>query len=475
MKNLFLNHITKKKGAKPALEMEANDPIKPTNVEAVADPKKIDSEFEGIKTDKKPEDQNLDASKTTAIGTEPAFDKEQEDYVAQGQEEGLALESLAESIRADLKLARRHRMRSHALEDIAEVVQTTLDGGDPVQSVNNSEAIEPGIAPEAALAITRALDMDELGEETQQSVALEAFGFSRVVATESLIDRTINKSNESKGESRSLLKRAAGKLSNFGTRVGKALKGAIASADTVANDMRDVGDAVLARTTLSDKAQSKIAGRLHNVTGARTPTDCVRGAHKQLNDLQALAATWPKAVGRINDAISSGESTRIIAASNDALKFLKRVGDTAGSKLPGMAMKLKTESVSEGTSPKAIDYEYPNSDVNFSGAIAPAKFTDLEEVRGAMSRAEAALNQGFDHIFGKANTGWDAPAVAKNSGEGDGGTKGAIRVAREIVTSGSDMIGGAIFNTAWALSQNANAVASWGVETITAARNTRNQ
>lgn len=470
MKNLFVNHI-RAKTAKPALEMEPNDPVKPTNVDALADVKKIDSEFEGLKTDKKPEDQNLEISKEVKIGTEPAFDKEQEDYVAQGQEEGLALEAIAESARRDLKLARRHRNRQYALEDIAEVVQTTLDGESPVQDVEPADVKEPGIEPASALAIQRALDMDELGDEEQQSVAIESFGFSRVAATESLIDRVVNRSNESKGESRSLVKRAAGKMSNFGQRVSKALKGSAHAADAVANDMRDVGDAVLARAVLSDKAKNKVRNKVYAVNGARTPTDCLRGSVKQLTDLEALSDAWPKAVGRINDAVSAGEDARIIAACNDALKFLKRVADTAGSKLPSMGMKLKSETVNEGSSYKDIDYDYTDgSEAKFEGDFGNAKFSDLEEVRGAISRADRALDAAWSEDPSKRLGAAPARAAA-----GDGTGKAAKRIAKEVIIMGSDLVGGAIFNTAWAVHMNADGIAQWGVETIAAARNTRNQ
>ena len=95
-------------------------------------------------------------------------DADEIDTVAESQEHTLALEHL---FQASMKYCRH----AAALEEIAETAEANLAGGNPMD-------------PTTVGMVTTALDSAGIGEPMEESVALEAFEFSRTVATEGFID-----------------------------------------------------------------------------------------------------------------------------------------------------------------------------------------------------------------------------------------------------------------------------------------------
>lgn len=385
-KSPFFRQIPTRMPGRPAIEMEPNDPVKPTDVETVADVKKIDSPFEGIEHDKKPEDQNLELTKTTEIGTEPAFDKEQEDYVAQGQEDGLALEHMHERMR-------RHLNRSFALEDIAEIAQKTLDGEAPVEGVEPSEPKEPGISPAAALMVTRALDMDDLGDEVQPSVAIEAFDFDPVAATESFVDRIANKATQEGGKAGAYAGRIIGKLQNTAQRVQGQLGKVEGSLETLRNDFRDVNTSGV---QLDKAAITRVYKNM--AVKNETPIQALQETYKLFDQAVQLASRGYTDVNRrLQEALDSRDPDKVFAAVNEAIALSRKMSTLTNNQHSSFQMDASSlQNVTADTDPKSIkvDYDWSNGDENGTvpTSLAGCTAKDLDAALQFVTRADRVMN-----------------------------------------------------------------------------------
>lgn len=486
-KHTFMSHLKGRRVA--AIEMEENDPIKPIGPAVVADVDPIPAEKAGFVADKKGEDQNLEISKETSIGTEPDFDKQQEDYVQMGQEDGLALEHFRDRRDAALR-------KKWALEDIAEIAQTTLDGEEPVENVESATVAEPGISPEAALMVTRALDMDELGEEEQTSVALESFEFSRVAATESFVDRMMHKATKSGNAAGRYMNAIVSRLQNAGQRISVRMKEVTEALKSVANDMGDVDSR---RVTLEGKALERIVKRVKGPSSTRDPYEALVQGEKEFKQALSTAKGGYKThFDKLQTAVDSKDANKIYSATNTLLAFANRFAEMSNSSYANARVSLSVTSVSAETNPKTIkvvDGEYVASEYNATslGGISDA---DISKAVSIVDGADRAIHDkvkemtgdemlAYSILFGNYNRsavqalhGTEKSQIEENTNlrgasSYDADIKKALRCAEAAAGAAYDVIWGTVYNLGYGVIDNGAAVRQWGMETLSAGRRTR--
>lgn len=486
-KNTFMSHLKGKRVA--AIEMEANDPVKTIGPDVVANVDSIPAEKAGFVSDKKGADQNLEISKETAIGTEPDFDKQQEDYVQMGQEDGLALEHFREKRDSALR-------KKWALEDIAEIAQTTLDGEPPVENVEAATVAEPGISPEAALMVTRALDMDELGEEEQTSVALESFEFSRVAATESFVDRMMHKATKSGSAAGRYMNAIVSRLQNAGQRISVRMKEVVEALKGVAKDLSDVDSR---RVTLDGKAAARVAKRVMGPSSTRDPYDALVQGDKEFKQALNLAkGGYSTHFDKLQTAVDSKDADKIYSATNAMLAFAGRFAEMSKSPYANATVGLSVSSVSAETNPKSIKYVegdnttsgytatslggISDADINKAISIVDAADRAIHEKMKEMTGTEALA---YNVLFGshaqtaaRAFHGTEKSQIEdqkklQGASSYDAGIKNALRCAEAAAGASYDVIWGTVYNLGYGVIDNGAAVRQWGMETLSAGRRGR--
>ncbi len=487
-KNSFLNHLSPAAKRVVAVEMEANDPIKPIGPAVVANVDQIPAEKAGFTSDKKPEDQNLEISKEVKIGDEPDFDKKQEDYVAQGQEDGLALEHISNRIRA-------HQLRGWGLEDIAEIAQSTLDGEPAAEPQMASAPVEPGISPEAALMVQRALDMGEIVEDNEvTSVAIESFDFSRVAATESFTDRLMGKATQNGNTAGKYANSMVSRLQNAAQRIGSRMGEVYKAMDTVAKDLKDVN---AGNVHLDPAAVQRISKRVMADANARDPFDALRKSNELFREVLGMAKVqYTAAVKKIQNAVNRGDEQEVIQATNEALALAKKFADMSKTPYADASFEVSVPTVSGDTKASSIrvtEIDSPKStfsvtDLRGITASEARQAADIvDDADAAIKDRELPRSIGNQLLTALPYVGSVIHAVTKNVQKSEmeqkrklatptfagNSTRNANRVAARVVSELHDAVWGTVYNFGDAVIVNGTAVRQWGVETLSVGRKAR--
>lgn len=321
-----------------------------------------------------------DGKPAKEFGTEAEIAEHDEiDAVAESQEETLAIEQLCAAIEHYTNVA-------FALEEIAETTEVKLDAGEPLD-------------PTTVQLVTTALDTSGVGGPLE-TVALESFAFSPMVATESFVDAIKDRAEKVWNAIAKMMTKVMQVLGAKLKRFADAFRGL----DTIHARLIEESKAVEGfggKPFQNEKLESSIQKSFCAPASDRTPLDVVNGAYVDFKALSKIAEEkLDQAAGNLNDAWVNGTATDIVAQINKVYAVLGLINGTGTDKFKHASASINVAIPDRVTLDGTAGAQYPGYDHKpatreFAAGLRIASKADFEAIR----KNAGEVQRSFDRIL----------------------------------------------------------------------------
>lgn len=339
----------------------------------------------GVGEDKAGEPSLDDVKVDKEFGEEHEFaDHDEIDTVAESQEHTLALEHLQ-------AVTMRYCRMASALEDIAEMAQTNLEAGQPMD-------------PATVQMVTTAVDAAGVGQPMEEVVALEAFEFSPTVATEGFIDAIKDRAAKVWEAVAKFFKKAIDltveKLKRFGDYFRQLV--------SIYESLEKQGD-LLASNAGKPFQSAKYEKNLHDRVWAPSSTktvvasvDNAAAEYKQVMDLVDVKLGGE--LRALNNSWATDKIENVVASMNRVLAVAKTIADLGHSKFMHSATSVEVNlpdriTVDNTGALQGTKVVYGDGLHQFSAGIRTASVADVKHLKSSAVQAERAFNAVFVELL----------------------------------------------------------------------------
>lgn len=334
------------------------------------------------------------------------------DTVAESQEHTLALEHLQSATMRFCRMAA-------ALEEIAETAEASLE---PVEAGEGAPASDgEGLTPETVTLLTTALDAGGVGEPLAESVALEAFGFDRRIATEGFVDTLKDRAEKVWAAAAKFAKKAfeltGEKLKRFADYFRKL--------ENIYVKLEKDGEALAGHSGKpfqNSKWEKKVQERFYAPASTKTPIAAVDNAISEFNEVLKIVHRLSNDMTSMTQAWAGDEPGRVVTAMNNALSTSRGLAEMGRTKFKHSSLRTEVNlpekvTLDDTGGLTGTKVTYAEGETDLSAGIKIASMEDIKHLKASAAKAERAITVGMEALFDIEPTG--SPKSRASSKEED--------------------------------------------------------